>query len=549
MKPFSIGQPALRLRQGLTMATMAWALCAPHAAHATKAPPLPQLDWQDCTANPSSAPVQCATARVPLDYDQPNGPTTEIALARFLAADQGNKKGTIFVNPGGPGGSGVELVRLGFGEQLSTAVNKQFDVIGFDPRGVGRSTPVQCWDTEAARDTYLGSQPAVPFAPALERLFYDAYRAIAPLCFGRKQRILDHMSTADVARDLDLLRETVGDKQLSFLGFSYGSYIGSTYANLFPNKVRAVVIDGVLDPRLWSAGLQIVADRKAPLETFKEFIRLCDEAQDRCALWAPGGAAARYDRLRQKLRSNPLVLPNGQTYRYDTLMADTNTSIYAPETWPQYAQLFSLLADAADGQAGKMAPAQAMRDEIERGFAERWPAREPYNNGLDSQLSVVCSDAQFPSFFEAFSAIGGFAERGSFLGPWWWWSNAACAAWPVAKDRYSGPWSTRTAKPVLVVGNYFDGVTDYAGAVNTSRLLSGSRLLSYAGWGHTALGRSRCVTDFTVAYLLDGTLPPEGTVCPANPSPWAPASLARTANAQQDKLPLNGLPMLRPRPR
>jgi pimeloyl-ACP methyl ester carboxylesterase len=543
MNPLSIDKPARLLWQGLTLALV---LSAPHAAQAARMPTLPQLDWQDCTAEPNAASVQCATALVPLDYDRPNGPTTQIALARTLATDQANKKGTIFVNPGGPGGSGVDLVRSGFGQQLSAAVDNRFDVIGFDPRGVGKSTPVQCLDTEADRAAYLGSQPIFPFTPAQERPYYDAYRSIAPLCFGRNQPILDHMSTADVVRDLDLLRETVGDKQLSFLGFSYGSYIGSTYANLFPDKVRAVVIDGVLDPRLWSAGLQIVADRQAPLETFKEFLRLCDEARERCALWAPGGSTARYERLRQKLRQNALVLPDGQTFGYDTLIAETNTSIYTPELWPQHAQLFALLADAADGQAGKMAPAQAMRDEIERVFAQSWPARETYDNSIDSLLSVVCSDAQFPSIFEAYSAIGRYAERGSFLGPFWWWNFSACSAFPAAKDRYAGPWSTRTAKPVLVVGNYFDGVTDYAGAVNTSRLLRGSRLLSYAGWGHTALGRSPCVADFVVAYLLEGTLPPEGTVCPANPSPWAPASAARASKSQQDRLPLTGLPMLRP---
>lgn len=544
MKQYLVGVRWRSLWQAVAAAAV---LCAVPAAGAASPAPLPVLEWKDCTVSETAPKTECATANVPLDYDNPHGATTEIALARFRARDQGNKKGTVFVNPGGPGASGVELVRGGFGEQLSTLLKNSFDVIGFDPRGVASSTPIQCWDTEAARDEYLGKVPTVPFRRELERPYYEQISAVAPLCLGRNQRIVNNMSTADVVRDMDLLRETVGDKQLTYLGFSYGSFIGSTYANLFPNKVRALAIDGVLDPRLWSAGWQIVADRVSPLEEFKEFIRLCDEARERCALWGPSGAAARYNGLRQKLRANALVFADGTTYGYDRLMADTNGSLYAPERWPQFAQIFARLADAADGKAGSADQARALRAEVERDFSEMRPKRTTYDNSTEAYLGNACADIRYPGFFEAFSAIGDYAERGSFLGPWWWWSNSACAAWPVAKDRYSGPWSTRTSSPVLVVGNFFDGVTDYNSAVNTSRLLKGSRLLSYAGWGHTAFGRSRCTTEFMAAYLYDGTLPPEGTVCPANASPWAPPDpRALASNVKPDQLPMNGLPTLRP---
>jgi pimeloyl-ACP methyl ester carboxylesterase len=534
-----------RVRCGLA----AMALCAVSMAHASDPPPLPTLDWKDCSAGPPYAATECAVARVPLDYDKPRGDTTEIALARFRAVDQANRKGTVFVNPGGPGGSGVGLVRFGFGEQISALLNNQFDVIGFDPRGIGDSTPIQCWDSEQARDAELAGVPGFPFRREQERPYFDKYRGIGPTCFGRNQRIVNHMSTADVVRDMDLLREAVGDKQLTYLGFSYGSFIGSTYANLFPNKVRALAIDGVLDPRLWSAGWQIVADRIAPFEEWKEFIRLCDSSSATCALSGPRGSLVRYETLRQKLRANPLVFPDGEVFGYDSLIAATNGSLYVPEMWPMYAEFFAFLADAAEGRAGMMERARAVRDQIEQRLRQAWPKRATYDNGLEAYYGNLCSDIRFPNVFEAYSAIGGYAEAGSFLGPYWWWGNAACASWPVARDRYAGPWFTRTASPVLVVGNYFDGVTNYAGAVNTSRLLRGSRLLSYAGWGHTAFGRSACATSFMVAYLYDGTLPPEGTVCPANPNPFfgVNASAARSTQAAgADKLPMNGLPTLRP---
>ena len=156
---------------------------------------------------------------------------------------------------------------------------------------------------------------------------------------------------------------------------------------------------------------------------------------------------------------------------------------------------------------------------------------------VDAFNGNVCADSRFPSTLQADSAIGRFAEAGSRFGPLWWWSNAACAHWPVNEDRYTGPWRTRTSAPVLVVGNFFDGVTSYAGAQASNRLLEGSRLLSYAGWGHTAYGRSVCVTGHVNAYLLNGTLPPEGTLCPANPNPFLAA-----ATIQAQNQPVAGFP-------
>jgi pimeloyl-ACP methyl ester carboxylesterase len=516
------------------------------AAHARDKPPVPVLAWTDCTPGPEFAPVECAKARVPLDHDRPNGEMTEIALARIRAPDQANRKGSVFLNFGGPGGPAVSVVRSGAVQGLSALLNNQFDVIGFDPRGIGESTPLQCWDSEEQRAAFLASVPAFPFRRDQERPFFDKYSNIATLCFGRNQPIVKHMSTANVARDLDLLREAVGDKQLTYLGFSYGSYLGSTYANLFPDKVRALAIDGVIDPRLWSAGLQFVSDNVDAPEVFAEFIRLCDEAAGACALHGTGGALARYEGLRKKLRANPLVLADGARFSYDTLIEQTNAALYTPETWREFARGLAMLADAADGQAGMADQARAVLRGIDKRVEQVRPPRPDYDNFFEA-FGVSCSDAEYPRSFELYSAIGAYAERGSFLGPWWWWSTAPiCSVWPAAKDRYAGPWATRTANPVLVVGNYFDVATGYRGAVDTSRLLRGSRLLSYAGWGHTAFSRSACTTAYTVAYLYDGTLPPEGTVCPANPSPWASAdasdAFSSKATAPEQKLPVNGLP-------
>jgi len=464
---------------------------------------------------------------VPLDYDRPHGASTSLALARVPAAAGADKVGSVFVNPGGPGGSGVDFVRLGFGESLAAQLLGRFDVIGFDPRGVSQSDPIQCFDSSEAQGEYFDAAPYIfPQNLGEEAQYFEVYSGLADQCLNREQPITAHMSTADVARDLDLLRRAVGDEALSYLGFSYGSFLGTTYANLFPDKVRALVIDGVLDPRLWSSGTQFISDRVATQEEFDEFLRLCDAAGSDCALSGPAGAASRYWDLADALRRSPLPFDDSFAYTYEILIADTLGAMYVPELWggPQgFAQLFASLADAALGD--EMALAQAI--EVANTLAELF-ASEPkeYDNGGDAFYGNHCADAEYPAAMGEYGSLGSFSADGSAFGPLWWWNTATgCADWPVAADRYAGPWTATTAAPVLVVGNFFDGVTDYAGAIASSELLGGSRLLSYAGWGHTAFDRNGCVTDYVVDYLLDGALPPEGTVCPANANPFVPPAV------------------------
>jgi pimeloyl-ACP methyl ester carboxylesterase len=494
-------------------------------------PRVPVLNWLPCLDVPDA---ECATARVPLDYDDPHGPRTSIALARIPASDPARRIGTLFVNPGGPGGSGVEMVLFGFGAFVAEQLEGRFDIVGFDPRGIGASEPLHCFRSGAQQGEFLSSFQVFPWLKSQERRFFRIFSSLPDHCFARGGRIVRHMSTADVVRDLDLLRRAVGDQRLNYLGFSYGSYIGNTYANLFPGNIRALVIDGVLNPRLWASGRQIVSDRIATAEEFEEFLRLCDEAG--CPLSGPDGAASRYWALVAAIREQPLVFDDGSLYTYDFLIADSVGAMYAPETWPDFAAFFAFLAEAVEGSLTSLADARALRAAI---IERLKPERADYPNGFDAYYGNQCADTQYPFTLDRFSEIGEFAEEGSVFGPLWWWGNTGCAHWPVAADRYAGPWFTRTSKPVLVVGNHFDGVTDFAGAVATSKLLKNSRLLAYAGWGHTAYGRSECTTRHVNAYLLHRRLPPEGTVCPANPNPFAVTTSLRAAERAR---PLVGLP-------
>jgi TAP-like protein len=297
------------------------------------------------------------------------------------------------------------------------------------------------------------------------------------------------------------------------------------------------VIDGVLDPRLWSSGRQIISDRVATQEEFDEFLRLCQEAGPQCAFADGKRTAKRWEALARSVERTPVDLGEGFLYTYDLLIADATGAMYAPEVWggPEgYAVFLDLVADAALGDQSAKAKARVVRRTLLAWLNRRPPREADYPNGFDAYFGNQCADTEYPDTFWEFLTIDRYARAGSRFGPYWWWFNNGCAAWPVAEDRYVGPWTARTSAPVLVVGNFFDGVTDYRGAVATSRLLVNSRLLSYAGWGHTAYGRSECTTEFVDAYLLDGTLPPRGTVCPANPNPFlvaAATSAARTTPA------------------
>ena len=521
-----------------SMLTTAPAAAAPAVARAGGG----SIDWAPCGADFPG--YDCATVTVPLDYGRPSRGTTDLALARFAATDTRHRLGSVFVNPGGPGGSGVGLVLGGFGEFLGDQLDGRFDIVGFDPRGVAASDPLHCFDSAEDEDAFLASGPVFPYRLGQYRPFFDTFASLGSRCLDDHQVVAQHMNTADVARDLDLLRRAVGDQKLTYLGFSYGSYLGNTYANLFPHKVRALVIDGVLDPRLWASGWQVKSDRVATQHEFDEFLRLCDEAAEECAFWTPEGSARRWEQLARALRNSPLELPDGSLYTYDFLINDAASAMYAPEVWAGpdgAAALLDFLADAVlTDDASAAADVVRLRAHLVDLLTPELPEAD-YPNGFDAYFGNQCADTQYPKTFPAFLTIDRYARTGSRFGPYWWWFNAGCAHWPVNRDRYVGPWTARTSAPVLVVGNYFDGITAYTGAVASDRLLRNSRLLSYAGWGHTAYGRSECVTEYVDSYLLTKSLPPRRTVCPANPNPF----LAAAARGAPQRLPMVGLPPAR----
>lgn len=484
--------------------------------------------WKACSDG-----FDCARVRVPLDYDHPHGRQISLALVRLPATDPAHRIGSLFVNPGGPGGSGVDFV-LDAGRALFTpAVRARFDIVGFDPRGVNRSTPLRCFDTQRESDAVL---PRVPYpnTRAERRTWVATERTVDAACVRRAGPILDHMSTADVARDLDRLRRAVGDRRLTYYGVSYGSFLGNVYANLFPRRFRALVIDGVLDPVAWTTGRKHQG-RKVPFSTrlhsargaratLHEFLRLCDAGGTRCA-FGPH-AARRYAQLYRTLRRNPLVLPqpDGSSVRYDEtfLVSDTLGAMYDSSSWPDLADYLAELASRADA-ATLSAHRQLLRVRAEA---------VDYVNQVESFPGVACSDSVNPRHYRAWDrAAATSRRRDGIFGPLWTWVSSICADWPGHdRDRYLGPFMHRTARPVLVVGNQFDPATPYQGAVTAARLLPNSRLLTLHAWGHTSLFRSACADRAIGSYLLTSTPPSRGKVCQQDVVPFQRAASTSTTS-------------------
>ncbi|HEU4347693.1 MAG TPA: alpha/beta hydrolase [Actinoplanes sp.] len=478
--------------------------------------------WSPC----EHGGFECATVPVPLDHGQPGGASILLSLIRLPATDPQRRIGSLLVNPGGPGGSGVDVV-LFASEIFPPEIRARFDLVGFDPRGVGRSTPLRCFGTP--RQWGPAVWPDLPLTQGQVDVVAAADGYLADACEQSGGRIIDHMTTADVVRDMDLLRARLGDERLTFLGFSYGSMLGTTYANMFPQRVRAIVIDGVLDPIAWTTGApgqaqlpfstRLRSDEGAQA-TLDEFFRLCDEAGADCDF--SGNAAARFAALRERLLAGPILVEvDGQTFpfTYTDLVFSTLGALYTVFAWPFLGEFLALIeASASPGALG--AALSDLRLSLgyvnKRGFPR-------YPNFLESFPGVACSDSDNPDSHAAwFTAAEAAEAEFGYFGRGWTWASSICAVWPgVGEDRYTGPWNASTANPVLVVGNYFDPATRYQGAQTVAALLPNSRLLSYAGWGHTATGGlSACVDGAVMGYLLAGTLPPEGTVCPATIDPF-----------------------------
>jgi pimeloyl-ACP methyl ester carboxylesterase len=511
-------------------------------------PAVPVLDWQPCDNG-----FQCATAQVPLDYHQPRGQMIDIAVIRHLATDPAQRIGSLFFNPGGPGGSGVAALPLWY-SLFPAQVRAQFDLVSFDPRGVGASTAVQCYPSAAAEQQALAGLPSgFPVGAAQINTWDRIVAAFDHTCDVTQANLISHLSTANVARDMDLLRQAVGDPQMNYLGVSYGTYLGATYANLFPGEVRAMVLDGNIDPVAWATGygneakqlgtvLRIGQD-EGMASTLRAFLTLCGQAAPGACAFSAGSAPAteaKYQTLLQRLLQHPVTI-DGQNVTYALATASVGEDLYTVEPEPGtpagWANLATLLQGLWTLSANTAAPVPAISPSLpssigpalldssplDRPVASAAPTATAYS-GAEQAVATFCDDSpnpRAPGSYPAQAAFG-YARSGAF-GQYAAWRAELCTQWAALDaDRYTGRWNVPTAHPLLLVGNTTDPATPYTGSLTMERDLASARLLTVDGYGHTALlNPSSCAQAYESAYLIDGTLPPVGATCQQNQQPFS----------------------------
>jgi pimeloyl-ACP methyl ester carboxylesterase len=449
-----------------------------------------RIEWKDCGKR-----LQCARVWVPLDWARPGLGTISLAVVRHLASRPGQRIGSLFVNYGGPGVAGVPAVKA-TGADLDKLGHGRFDVVGWDPRGTGESTHVRCFANPRAQARFWGPDWSIPITRRAAVRYLPRSAAFVKRCVALSGRLLTHDSTADTARDLNYLRQLVGDRRLNYRGLSYGTFIGETYANMFPRRVRAMVLDGVIDPVPFTTSTQagIVSTGADVNRVFAKLQSLCQAAGPaRCALAGHGPVAARVSRLLARLRRGPIPAPSAGAphhLSYGDLVLYMFANLGRPASWPQIA---AGLEQAASGNGSAIETALK-------------PTRPLYQSALNSATALQCADKPRPRLGpQAWpSIIGGVTRVSPFLAVQGWWLAVPCAGWPLVNaDRYSGPWNRSTPNPVLVIGTRYDPQTAYAGARRVAGLLGNAKLLTLDGYGHTTdVDPSRCIEHALGAYLI-----------------------------------------------
>jgi pimeloyl-ACP methyl ester carboxylesterase len=467
------------------------------------------IQWRSCGER-----LQCARVRVPLDWDRPHGRTISLKLIRHLASKPEQRIGSMFINPGGPGDSGVGLVK-GAGDDLDGWGAGRFDVVSWDPRGTNASTPVRCFRSERSAARFWRGV-SIPITKAQSTSFSRKSTALARRCGNVSGWLLPHISTADTARDLDHLRRLVGDSTLTYVGLSYGTFLGQTYANMYPGRVRAMLLDGVVDPVRYtrSAEARTVSGIRGTDEVFNQFLDLCRRAgPERCALAGRlRTPAERFHRMLQRVRRSPVPAPDarppGSLDEADLLLSQF-APLRNPELWPQNAAALNaaMRGNPSDLEAGAgpfLTP---------KGWAS-----------VTTSAAISCADASarrppkaWPRVIGRFNRISRMQGR---VQGWWLW--APCAAWPVrGQDAYRGTWNASTPNPILLIGTRHDPNTPYRNAVRAQRLLGNAVLLTHNGYGHLSYqDPSACVELARVEYLVNVKTPPNGTVCKPDKRPF-----------------------------
>ncbi|MFD5316768.1 alpha/beta hydrolase [Streptomyces sp. NPDC127098] len=460
-----------------------------------------ELSWSDCGGG-----YECGTLTVPLDYENPGGGDIDLRVTRSAATNPDQRIGALLMNPGGPGASAVDFTQSSAEYIFPSEVLARYDMAAIDPRGTGGSQPVECLDGPAMDEYTLTDR--TPDDEAEEEELLAAFDEFATACAENSgEDLLSHISTIETARDMDVFRAVLGDDQLHYLGFSYGTKLGAVYAGLYPQNVGRLVLDAAVDPRLPT--LYTDREQSGGFETaFRSFAEDCTSSFPDCPLGSEGAddASSRLSAFFEQVDAEPL--PTGEDRQLTESLATTGVAnaLYAEFLWPDLRQALSSAINDGDG-AGLLSLAD---DYNERGPDGSYGS----SNFAFPAISCLDSPAGNADVAELETTIGSFEDASPTFGRDFAWATLLCAAWPVEPTGEPVSIAAEGAADILVVGTLRDPATPYAWAEGLADQLSSGILLSYDGDGHGAYGgNSPCVDSAVDRYLLENISPEDGTTC------------------------------------
>ena len=456
-----------------------------------------KLAWRSCDGD-----FQCAALTVPLSYDDPAAGSIKLSVLRYPTKNSSERLGSLVLNPGGPGGSGIDYARAARAV-TSDALRARYDIVGWDPRGVGTSNPIECLDdkqTDAfiAADASPDDQAEVDRLAALSKQFGQE-------CTSRSPKLVPNVGTREAAKDIDILRAALGDEKLTYLGKSYGTALGATYAELFPQRVGRMVLDGALDPAL--DGTALAEGQSVGFEVaLRRFVENCPSNDDCPLPEDPAAALKKIDELLASIDKQPLKTDDGRPLTEALAVLGIVGSLYDDDSgWPA---LRYALTQAFTGDGNVLIS-------IADFYTDRDTDGKYTSNGNDALYAVNCWDKPAtPGVAETEKLAEQWAVKAPRFGAYLAWGNLPCATWPGHSAVPPHPVAAAGAPPIVVIGTTYDPATPVQWAKALAGQLDEGVYLQWDGDGHTAYQRgSSCVDKAVDTYFIDGTAPKDGTVC------------------------------------
>jgi pimeloyl-ACP methyl ester carboxylesterase len=454
-----------------------------------------ELVWSDCGVG-----FDCTDVTAPLDWENPGEGDITLSVVRHRA--EGTPVGSLLTNPGGPGASGVDLILNSLDFAVGADIIENYDVIGFDPRGVGGSTAVTCYDAPQMDEYLYGIPTAARGTADWEAELLDAHRSFAEACDANSGGILPHITTINAARDMDLIRAVLGDKQLNYLGYSYGTFLGATYAKLYPEKAGRLVLDGAIDPAV--PGLEVGATQALGFESaLRAYMQDCLESGNCPFNGSVDEAMADLGALLASVDRTPLKNGDGRMMGADSLLTGIITALYSEQSW-------SALTQALD---------EALQGDPTTAFylADAYNSRENgvyIDNSTEAFRAYNCMDYPVEDDPEAEAAIEAKIAKGAPTIAPYWTGPDSCEVWPYPPTGTRDEITAEGAGPILVIGTTNDPATPYEWSESLADQLEEGVLITRVGEGHTGYNKGNsCVDDAVEAFLLDDVVPEDGLRC------------------------------------